>query len=118
MRKTIDQNLETLQWVINNTKEVNPVPASFFEVVPYNGGMTTTVEGVKYAGALARTPVLALVAGATTFILHYEMWLPRIYDLVAQALEFDLMIAGPDGKLYNGSCQCNIAAGNMWQVTK
>lgn len=114
----VNPHLEQLQWAINNSTDVNPVPASVFLVDPYPGGMTTTIEGPAYAGALARTPDIPLVEGATAFILSYLMKPTGNVSVRAQALEFDIMISGPTGDVYNGSCQCVVADSWAWQIVQ
>jgi hypothetical protein len=116
MRQTIDRNLETLTWVIDNSKSVNPVQADKFEVYPWSGGMTTLIQGPQWSGALAHTPALRMVEGATLFTLDYRMLLPGTFLTRAQALEFDLMVSGPAGSVANGSCQCVVASNFMWQI--
>jgi hypothetical protein len=111
-------NLETLDWKINNSPDVNPVLADTFTVDKYTGGMTTVISAKPYGGALAATPPLQVYPGATRFTLNYEMRLSGNAPIRAQALEFDMMIIGPDGFVYNGSCQCAVAEGYQWQIAK
>lgn len=109
-------NLEELDWTIRNDKSVNDVQADKFTVTKWSGGMTTSIDGPPWAGALARTPDLPLIPGATQFTLTYQMMLTGATLALGQCKEFDIMISGPDGNVANGSCQLNIAEGWMWQV--
>ena len=94
------------------------MPANVYKVDPWPGGMTTVIDAAPYGGALAATPPLAIYPGATRFTLDYAMRLSGNAPYRAQALEFDLMIIGPDGWVYNGSCQCVVAEGCKWQIAK
>lgn len=114
--KTSYLNLESEQWSIVNDDSVNPTPASEFAVTPWPGGMTTNITGPAWGGALARTPDLPLMAGSTLFSLSYQMNLPGSVLVLGEALEFDMMIAGKDGSVANGSCQCVVSRGGMWQI--
>jgi hypothetical protein len=115
--QTVYANLETLSWEVVNNTTVNPVPADAFSVIAWAGGMTTQIRGAKpYAGALAHPPALPLAAGTAFYTLSYSMIFPGVALSQAQVFEFDLMLSGPDGSVANGSCQCNVEEGFMWQI--
>lgn len=114
--KTVFPELEKLNWTTVNDQSVNPTPADQFAVTPWPGGMTTSISGTAWAGALGRTPDLPLMPGTSIFKLSYDMMLPGSVLVLGEALEFDMMIADPEGDVANGSCQCVVSRGGMWQI--
>ena len=114
--KTTSENLETLQWTTVNNASVNPIQADFYQTMSDPGGMTTVIVGSKaYAGALSRPPDLQLAPGSSLYTLSYHTRLVGNGLAALQALEFDMMASGPEGKVANLSCQYNFVA-KGWQI--
>ena len=114
--KTIYPNLEELAWTKDTSAAVNPIPPDAFDFYQWNGGMTTMIRGPQWSGGLVHTPALPVAPNTSIYTLAYDSIIPGSALTLCQALEFDLMLAGQNGFVANGSCQCVVANGFMWQI--
>jgi len=112
-------NLEQLpatSWRIVSGPTVNPnAPSGFnFEQLP-SGVMKFTIIGANYAGELAAVTVPVPPSPTGIFTLAFNLVVDDAASLMAQALEFDLIVS-IGGWHYNGSFQVNYAEGGECQI--
>lgn len=109
--------LEDSTWAPNVSSSVNPVPATGYTAVDEIDGLRLYEIGPAYAGVLFSTVILLPpLVGKGTATLSLEVKTDDAGALRSQAQEFDIMLAGPQGEVYNGSEQNNNAEGGHWQI--
>jgi hypothetical protein len=102
-------------FTIASGPSINPISPTAFAVQQWNGGLTVNVIGPADSAAVGKIQ-LPLTPGPSNFSLTYQIRPSMAAAQVSQCHETDLIIVGPDGSWYNGSCQLNNAEGGMWQI--
>lgn len=110
-------NLELKPWKAVTGPSISSITSQQYEAVPESGVIEFEQFGAAYAGVLFNQscPLPPLPAkGTATF--SFEVMTDAAGVLNSQAREFDIMLAGPSGEVYNGSSQLNEAEGGHWQT--
>lgn len=109
------ENLENQLWTPVTGPSINPV-ASQGAAITEADGLRLYELGPAYGGILWKCPcVIPPLAPKGTATLSFNITTDDAAALMSQAQEFDIMIVGRKGEVYNDSEQLNNAEGGHWQ---
>lgn len=110
-------NLEKSTWTPVIGPSINPVAAVGYAAIPTANGIKYYATGPAWAGVLFKnTCALPPLPSKGQASFSFNLITDDAAAIRSQANEFDVMLSGPSGEVYNLSSQNNNAEGGSWQI--
>lgn len=108
--------LERDIWIPVTGPSISAIASTGFAAVSESDGVRFYEFGPAWAGVLFKKSIqLTPLTGKGTATFSFTVDTDDAGQIDSQAQEFDIMLVGPKGEVYNGSEQLNNAEGGHWQ---
>jgi|GEM_PF-5308427 len=108
--------LELEPWIPVTGSSISAIASTGFAAVNESDGVRFYEFGPAWAGVLFKKSIPLLpLTGKGTATFAFTLTTDDAGAIDSQAQEFDVMLVGPKGEVYNGSEQLNNAEGGHWQ---